>query len=179
LASLTQEQIEAAHEFAASTVDTLGTERGVHAETAVAAAARMAGTFLFRSFDFPMGSVQPGQVVLSEQANEQGPALIQILGGVLSHIGIDLNEDALGTPPGPDHQPNLEFLETQRRLEPVYRAIAVRHGLGQRAAAAAGAVAAALLIDRCAQVLDPGVDFGIAVYGFIEGSKTAPDPVVL
>lgn len=179
MASLTQEQIEAANEFADSIVDALSTERGVHAETAVAAAARMAGTFLFRSFDFSMSNVQPGQVVLSEQANEHGPALIQILGGVLAHIGIDLNKDALGKPPGPEHQPNLEFLETQRRLEPVYRAIATRHGLAPRAAAEAGAVAAALLIGRCAQVLDPGVAFGIAVYGFIEGSKTAPDPVVL
>lgn len=179
MASLTQEQIEAAHEFADSTVDALGTERGVHAETAVAAAARMAGTFLFRSFDFPMSNVQPGQVVLSEHANEQGPALIQILGGVLARIGIDLDKDVLGTPPGPEHQPNLAFLEAQRRLEPVYRAIATRHGLAPRAAAEAGAVAAALLIGRCAQVLDPGVAFGIAVYGFIEGSKTAPDPVVL
>jgi hypothetical protein len=34
-----------------------------------------------------------------------------------------------------------------------------------------------LLIKHFAQVLDANVAFGIAAYGFVEGSKTAPDPV--
>ena len=46
-------------------------------------------------------------------------------------------------------------------------------------AAQAGAVATALLIRHCAQILDPSTAFGIAALGFVEGTKTAPEPVHL
>ena len=45
-------------------------------------------------------------------------------------------------------------------------------------AAEAGAVATAFIVHQCTSVLDPNVAFGIAVYGFIEGMKTAPHPAV-
>jgi hypothetical protein len=179
MASLKQRQVDAAQEFVSAAIDALKTERGVHAETAVAAVARMAGTFLFRSFGFPMNDAQPGQVVLSGNANEEGPRLVQLMGGVLSHIGVALDDEKLGGAPAPEHQPNQAFLETQKRLEPAFVAIKERFALSLSEAADAGAVATALMIQQCAQALDPHVAFGLAVYGFIEGSKTAPDPVVL
>jgi hypothetical protein len=179
VASLTQQQIEAAQEFSNAAIDALKTERGVHAETVVAGAARMAGTFLFRSFGFPNQGLEPGQVVLSDKANEEGPVLIQVLGGVLSHIGVTLEKDKLGDAASEQYQPNLGFLETQKLLEPRYLATQARLGLTQREAAEAAAVASAFLIQQCSAVLDPHAAFGVAVYGFIEGAKTAPDPVAL
>jgi hypothetical protein len=177
MGSLSQQQIDAAQEFAGTTIEILKTERGVHAETAIAGTARMAGTFLFRSFNFPLENVKPGQPVLSEAANEQGPELIQILGGVLEHIGVKLDKSQFGQAPNPEHQPLLNFLETQKQLEPKYAGTAKRLGLSLQEAAQSAAVACALLIQQSAEILDPNVAFGIAVYGFIEGSKTAPEPV--
>jgi hypothetical protein len=52
MASLKQKQIDAAQEFMDTTIHALKTDRGLHAETAIAATARMAWTFLFRSFRF-------------------------------------------------------------------------------------------------------------------------------
>lgn len=179
MASLKQQQIEAAKEFANAAIDALKTERGVHAETAVAGAARMAGTFLFRSFGFPTQSLEPGQVVLSDKANEEGPVLIQVLGGVLSHIGVTLDQDKLRGATSEHYKPNMVFLETQKLLEPRYLATQARLGLTQREAAEAAAVATAFLIQQCSTVLDPHAAFGVAAYGFIEGAKTAPDPVSL
>lgn len=176
---LTKEQIEAGQEFVNSAVEALNTESGVHAETAVAAVARMAGTYLFRSFGLPMGDIQPGQVVLSNKANEQGPALIEILGGVLTQLGVSLDEKNLGGETDADNQPNQSFLETQRLLEPRFITIQEQYDLSHREAAEACAVATALLIEDCSQVLEPNVAFNIAIYGFIEGTKTAPDPVFL
>jgi hypothetical protein len=175
--SLSQQQIEAAQEFASTTIDTLKTERGVHAETAIAGAARMAGTFLFHSFGFKLGGVKAGQAVLSDKANEQGPQLIQILGCVLSHLGIILDREQFGKLPGTENQPLLGFLETQRHLEPRYMKIKDRLGLSLQEAAESAAVASALLIQQSAQVLNPNVAFGVAVYGFVEGTKTAPEPL--
>ena len=176
---LRKQQIEAAQEFANITLDALNTELGVHAETAVAGVARMAGTYLFRSFGLPMCDIQPGQVVLSDMANEQGPALIEILGGALTQIGVSSAEEHIGGDSSAENQPNQSFLETQVLLEPKFVVIQEQYGLSLQEAAESCAVATALLIEDCSQVLDPYVAFNIAIYGFIEGTKTAPDPVVL
>ncbi len=69
--------------------------------------------------------------------------------------------------------------DTQRRIEPVFRTIRERFALSEKAAAYAAALATAFLIQHCAKIMDPSVGFGIATYGIVEGSKTAPDPVAL
>jgi hypothetical protein len=172
---LTPQQIEAAQEFARTTLETLKTEGGVHAETSIAGTARMAGTFLFRSFNFHLKDAKAGQAVLSDQANEQGPRLIGILGAVLENIGIKLDTEKLGD--SSSNEPLLGFLETQRRLEPKYTTIQRRLGLSLQESADSAAAATALLIQQCVQVLDPNIAFSIALYGFIEGSKTVPEPI--
>ena len=178
IAKLTQAQVDAAQQFANGTVEQLKTDQGIHAETAVAGTARMAGTFLFRSFEFPTSDIQPGQIVLSDQANEEGPVLVNILGAALTQLGVAPDGEGLGDE-SVQGQPNLSFLETQMKLEPSLLAIAEEFELSKQEAAYAAAVGTALIIERCSSVLDPNVAFNVAVYGFIEGTKTAPDPVIL
>lgn len=177
MASLTEQQIHAAQVFTKVTLSEINTERGVHAETAIAATARMAGTFLFRSFGFQLEGVVPGQPVLSDKANEHGPALVEILGGVLTQLGVALDSAQLANEVPDANQPLLKFLETQPRLEPRYARVKDRFGLSLEEAAGSAAAAAAFLIQQTADVLDPHLGFNIAAYGFIEGSKTAPAPV--
>lgn len=176
--SITQPQIDAAQVFANAVVNELRTDKGVHAETAVASIARMAGTFLFRSFGFQLAHVEPGGVVLSEQANEAGSRLIQVLASALAEIGVALDAKKLGASGLEANQPKLGFLETQKRFEPLFSGIRARHGLSLVEAAEAAAVATAFVVHQCGSVLDPNVAFGVAVFGFIEGTKTAPHPVV-
>ncbi len=178
MAQLSQPQVDAAQEFVAKAIELLNTDQGVHAETIIAASARMAGTFLFRSFAFPLPGVAPGQAVLSERANEQGPQLIAILGGVLTQVGIALDSARLHSQVPQAHQPLRDFLDTQRMFEEPFTSIMQRQGLSYQGAALAAAVATALLIGQCATVLDPHIAFAVAAYGFVEGSKTAPDPVI-
>lgn len=179
MAAPTKEQHQAAQQFVDQVIAALKNDRGVHAETTIAATARMAGTFLFRSFAFPLSSAAPGQAVFSDAANEQGPKLVQILGSVLAYLGVNLDQSKLGEKQTPEHQPHLEFLVTQRLLEPLFSRTKDALGLSYVAAAESATVATALLIQKCVPVLDPNVAFGIAAYGFVEGSKTAPDPVAL
>ena len=169
-------QVEAAHEFVRVTLNTLETEQGVHTETAVAGIARMAGTFLFRSFNFPLKDPIPGQPVLSDEANEKGPQLVNILGGVLEGRGITPDMQKLGRP-HPDNEPLMGFLETQSTLEPAFNEIRENLGLSLEEGAYSAAVGTGFLIQHCAQVLDPNTAFDIAVYGFIEGAKTVPAPI--
>lgn len=177
--SPTQEQQDVARQFVGLAIEALTFEGRVHAETAIAGTARMAGTFLFRSFGFPLDSVQPGQAVLSDAANEQGPRLVQVLGHALAHLGVVLDKAKLGTGSGPEHRPQLDFLATQKRLEPGFLRAMEASGLSYVQAAESAAIATAIVIKQCVPVLDPNLAFGMAVYGFVEGSKTAPCPVVL
>jgi hypothetical protein len=176
--SITQPQIDAAREFANAVISELKTDKGVHAETAVASVARMAGTLLFRSFGFQLTDVEPGGAVLSEQANEAGPRLIQVLAAALAEIGVALDQQKLGASGLEANRPKLGFLETQKRLEPLFSGIRARYGLSLVEAAEAGAVATAFMIHQCAGVIDPNAAFGVAVYGFIEGAKTVPARIV-
>jgi hypothetical protein len=175
---LSKQQMEAAQAFANATLSVFKLPTGrVHPPTLIAATARMAGTYLFRSFDLPLPGIQPGQPVLSDAANRQGPELIEIAAGILARLGIDIGEPPSKPDTDPAHKPMLPFLDTQQKLEAAYAPIRTEFALSEREAALAASVATALLIRHSAQALDPGVAFGIAAYGFIEGSKTAPAPM--
>jgi hypothetical protein len=174
MASLNQAQFQAASEFGTTAMQAFDQAGTFPAETVIEATARMAGSFLFRSLGLPLTGVQPGGVVLSEQANEQGPRLIQILGAVLKNIGVKLDSSKLSASQQTARGQRESFLQTQKILEAPFVAICDKHDLSDSEAADSLAVATAVLIKNCSNLLDPHVSFGLAVYAFIEGSKTAP-----
>lgn len=176
LAALTRQQIAAAEQLAEATLDELETADGVHPETAIAAAAGMAGSFLLRSFGFELGHLAPGTAVLSDEANQRGPRLVQILGGVLAHGGVELDREILGRGLDADRLSQIDFLAGQAALEATFLAVGARQKLSLRQAAEAAAAATGFLIQQFAEELDPSTAFGIAVYGFITGAKTVPGP---
>ena len=170
----TEAQLAAANEVVDSIVEAFRSDRGVHAETAVAAASRIAGTFLFRSFGFDFRNIQPGSPVLSDAANERGPLLLRTLGTALVVGGVNKSALTVVAEIPDEHRPHLSIAETQTRIEATLRAIASRHGLSQEQAAHACALAAARLIKMCADVLEPRIGFALATRGFVEGTKTVP-----
>jgi hypothetical protein len=172
----TKDQVAAANEMVTAIVGALSVDGRVHAETAVAAAARLAGTFLFRSFGFPPTTAPPGSPVLSDAANERGPAVIQTFATVLGRLGVSLENPDLSEPIPEQHRPRLDVVETQRALEPALDRIARAHQLDLVAAAHTAAVAAAILVQRTQSVLVPRLGAALAVYGVVEGSKTMPPP---
>jgi hypothetical protein len=93
-------------------------------------------------------------------------------------MGIILEPSQAGTPVNPKDQPTLSFLDTQRLLERAFSPIRARYGFDDEQTAYAVAAATSLLIQHCAKALDPPIGFSIAALGFVEGTKTAPDPVV-
>jgi hypothetical protein len=173
----TEAQLQAAGETVDAIIASLQDTGGVHAETAVSAAARMAGTFLFRSFNFSQLDAEPGTAVLSEEANVQGPLLIQTLGAGLNVFGVALDSSEMKSGFPEENNPQLSVTATQELLEARLRAIASGHGLTGPQAAHACALAAAKLIEMTSGVLDPHVGFSLAAFGFVEGSKTMPAPL--
>jgi hypothetical protein len=173
----TAAQRAAANEIVDAIIEALRSDRGVHAETAIAAAARVGGTFLFRSFGFEAANIKPGSPVFSDAANERGPLLVQTLGNELIAAGVDKAALTVGPPVADAHQPHLSLVDTQTLLEARLRGIAGKHGLSQGQAAHACAIAAARLVKMCAQVLDMRIGVALAAQGFVEGSKTMPLPL--
>jgi len=53
-------QVQASAEFTEKIIAKLADKKGVHAETAISAASRMAGTFLLRSTGLPIAGFAPG-----------------------------------------------------------------------------------------------------------------------
>lgn len=172
--ALNQAQLQAASEFGTAAMKAFDQDGTFPAEIVIGSTARMAGSFLLRSFGLPLTGIQPGSVVLSEQANQQGPRLIQILGAVLENIGVKLDPSKLAASQPTARGQKAPFLETQDVLEERFAAIRQKYGLSDGEAADSVAVATAVLIKNCSSLLDPHLGFGLAVYGFIEGSKTAP-----
>ena len=148
---------------------------GVHPPTLIAACARMAGTYLFRSFGLriPEGAA-PGQVVLSEEASKQIPALLQTCAGVLARLGTTIASAPSGPIVEEKSKPRQELLDTQKRLEPLFAPLQLKYVLDNRQAAHAAAVATAMAVHASRQHLDPNAGFGLAAFSFAEGSQTLP-----
>lgn len=170
----TPAQLAAADAMVDVIIELLRTDRGVHAETAIAGAARIGGTFLFRSFGYNLKDAQPGSPVFSDAANEHGPLLMRTLETQMRALGIETLELTRDGEVPDEHRPHLSVIETQTLLEAPLRRISNEHRLSSEQAAHACALAAARLVKMCAQVLEPRIGFTLAVYGLVEGSKTMP-----
>jgi hypothetical protein len=167
-------QIEAAAEFNRGLISKLANEKGVHAETAISAASRMAGTFILRSTGLPLGNLKPGSPVFSDLANDQGQQVLALADQTLASLGVRIDARKVDYDLSPEHEPHMNLMEMQSLLDPGFRAIAVEFGLTEAQAAGSLAISAAILIQQCAGFLDPHVAYAVAVYGMVEGSKTVP-----
>ena len=169
---ITKEQNEAAGSIVELIANAFGKNRQIHPATAIAAAARLAGSFMFRSFNFNLSNATPGSPVLSQEANEKGPVLINVLGVTLENFGINLDAGKMNN--SSNVASNLTILETLQRLQDQAHVIMNRNNLTQEQMAYSCAMATAFIIKECQNDLPVESGFHTAVYGFIEGSKTFP-----
>ena len=153
-----------------------GDTHAVHSETAIASASRMAGTMLFRSFGIDTSKMPVGAVVLSEQANERGPALLNTVIMMMQQYGLQPDKDKLADSENRGEEPKLSVTQTQELLDGELGNIREQHNLDLEDGACACALTAAWLIKECAPSIGLEVGFNIAAYGFIEGAKTVPRP---
>jgi len=169
---ITEQQHKAAGEIVELIATKLGKNRAVHSGTAISVCARLSGSFMFRSFNFPMKNGTPGNSVLSEEANEKGPVLINILGGMLEHLGIHIDAKKLDEISMAES--DLNFLDSMILLQDKAALIMNQYKLNYEQMAYSCAMATAFIIKECQQDLQAASGFNTAVYSFIEGTKTYP-----
>jgi hypothetical protein len=175
----TPHQLKAADDIVATIVQVLDDGGRVHAETAIASAARIAGTFLFRDFKFSIENISPGTAVFSDASNDAAPLLFNTLDAALRAFGVVTDPQKRINVQAEQKRSHLSVTETQVRLEAPIRAIAARFKLSAQEAAHSCSIAAGSLIRSTAEVLDPNIGFAVATYGFIEGLKTMPPPLAV
>ena len=167
-------QLAASGEFNQVVIAKLATERGVHAETAISVASRMAGTFLLRSTGLPISALQPGMPVFSDLIDEQGQRVLATVDQALAALGVALDTRKVDYDLPDEHEPQMKLRETQAQFDPLFRAIVSKYELTDGEAAHAAGLSTAILIQKCAPFLDPHIAYAIAAYGMIEGCKTVP-----
>jgi hypothetical protein len=174
MTQLSKLQLEAAGPFTDLIANRLGGEgRAVQTETAIASISRIAGSLMLRSFNFDLQKPEPGTVILSAEANTKGPELINIAASIIQRLGFELDA-ARARGKGRGREPSLSFLQSMTLLQTPALQICKDKGLTHEQGAQSAAVATGFIVKECARSIDVEVAFNVAVYGFIEGSKTVP-----
>ena len=167
-------QHKASAEFTQAVISQLANDKGVHAETALSAAARMAGTFALRSCGLPLSQFAPGTSILGDVIDEQGQKVLHTVDQTLAGLSVTLDPQKLDYDLPEANSPRMTLAEIQSVMDASFRAIAGRYNLSNEEAAHAVAMSTAVLIQKCSGVLDPHLGYTIAVYGMVEASKTVP-----
>ncbi|UKM66581.1 hypothetical protein GSB9_03171 [Flavobacteriaceae bacterium GSB9] len=169
---ISQNQNKATGEIVDLIASAIGKNREVHSATAIATSARLSGSFLFKSFGLNIDDAKPGTAVLSNQANEEGPELINVIGAVLSNMGVNIDNNKMES--AEIQKTELDFLQSLNLTQAKATEIMKKHKLTEKEMSVACAMSTAFIIQQCQNDLEVESGFNTAVYGLIEGSKTVP-----
>jgi hypothetical protein len=156
----------------------LGTGRAVQTETAIACAGRLAGSLLLRSFGFDLSKMEPGNIVLSEEANTKGPQLISIAAAVVKAQGFSIDARSCAQK-GRGHEPEISVGDSLAILQDKAIRVCTEQGFSLEEGAQCAAGATGFIVTEAARSMDVEVAFNVAVFAIITGCKTVPPRPIL
>lgn len=168
-------------QIASLIVSALRSDRGVHAETAIATAAVLVGECVLRAHVSNLSDLPPGSPLLSEAVNrslfegEGQLTLSDVFINALFAQGVDVSTASWIETIPDENKVLFDPLEVLARLRPELEAAFVRAGIHpmlERAYIAASATA--LLVAQTRKVLDPAVGKALALDAILRGAKTVP-----
>lgn len=169
---ITNNQSKAVDDIVEMVVSIIGSgSREIDTTEAISSTARLAGSFLFRSFGFKAEHIEPGNAVLSEEANTQGPQLVNITHAVLQNFGIQIDENKMSS--GDPKQAESNFVDVIGKIQSPALEIMKKNDLSYEQMAQSAAIATAFIIQQSNNII-PEQGFGTAIYHYIEGTKTCP-----
>ena len=169
---ITTNQNKAVNDIVEMVVSVIGKgSRELDTISAISATARLAGSFLFRSFDFKIDDAKPGTVMLSEDANTKGPQLVHITHAVLHNFGIQIDNSKMSN--GNSKYAESSFLDVITQIQDPALEIMKNNELSFEQMAQSAAIATAFIIQQSINI-SPEEGFGTAIYHYIEGTKTFP-----
>lgn len=169
---ITKNQNDAVNDIVEMVVSVIGNgSREIDTTEAISSTARLAGSFLFRSFGFKINDAKPGTVMLSEEANMKGPQLVNITLAVLNNFGIQIDNNKMSN--GNRKHAESNFVDVISKVQAPALDIMKKRELSYEQMAQSAAIATAFIIQQSNNIA-PEEGFGIAIYHYIEGSKTNP-----
>lgn len=114
--------------------------------------------------------------MLSEDANTQGPQLINITYAVLQNFGIQIDNNKMSH--GNQKQALSNFVDVIGKIQNPALEIMKKNDLSFEQMAQSAAIATAFIIQQSNNIT-PEEGFAIAIYHYIEGSKTYPPDFAL
>ena len=169
---IAKNQNDAVNDIVEMIVDVIGNgSRELDTTEAISSTARLAGSFLFRSFDFKITDAKPGAVMLSEEANIKGPQLANITHAVLQNFGIQIDNNKMSN--GSQKHAESNFVDAISKVQNPALAIMKKRELSFEEMAQSTAIATAFIIQQSGNITSEE-GFGISIYHYIEGSKTNP-----
>lgn len=167
-------QFETSEQLTQTILAHLSTDKGIHPETAISAAALMAGTLLLRSCRLPLANLTPGSPVFSDRVNRLGPRVLETVHQTLTLLEIPIDVKSLSHDIAEANRPLLTLQQVQNLLDAPISALLQNHGLSDKEGYRAAAISVAVLIDKAKAVLNPSLAFAIVVDGLRAGSSTVP-----
>jgi hypothetical protein len=175
-----KKRYEAAMEFLGPLQKRFVAENGsAHAGTVLSAGAWLAGTSLYRSFNYK-NDVAPGMVVLSLLADQEYPKLLNVFSAFCKRNGIDVMARPLVTQFPEKDKPQLKIEQVREEFQDQYHEIMQKYGLDYLDEAMAGMVVCSIVFQHHVTVvkdIDPYIATGLVAMGVVEGAKTAPAPL--
>ncbi|MBU3025824.1 hypothetical protein [Zobellia galactanivorans] len=169
---ITKKQNKAVDDIVEMVVSVIGKgSREMDATEAISSTARLAGSFLFRSFGFNVADAKPGSAMLSEEANTKGPQLVQITHAVLQKYGVQIDNNKMSGSNRKRAESN--FVDAIAKVQDPALEIMKNNDLSYEQMAQSAAIATAFIIQQSANIA-PEEGFGTAIYHYIEGTKTFP-----
>ncbi len=175
--ALVQRNTQAGLELYDLIYQSLKTDRGVHLETALAAAGYLAGYAILKSSGINLTSLPPGAPVFIDQVNDIGPQVIQYLQDLVAR-GRQSGSESLTAPPAdsvpPDHASPRTYEDLFKLLAFRFDDLVTRHSIPPNWIPYTCTVPAArLIIDGQAQ-LAPSISKAIVIQSMVSASKTVP-----
>lgn len=174
---ISKNQNKATGEIVDLIASSIGRNKEVHSATAIATSARLSGAFLFKSFGLNIQDAKPGTAVLSQQANEEGPELINVIGAILSNLGVTVDNKKMES--AGMQKSELDFLQSMKATLSKANQIMKKYRLSDKEMAVACAMSTGFIIHQCQNDLKLESAFNTAIYGQIEGAKTVPPEITL
>jgi len=173
---LNQRQLHAADKLFQLVCQSLANESaGIHAETAISTVARLAGSALFRTFWFGEALVfskEPGSAVFSEEANTEGPKLVDLLVQLLDASGIQVDQQKMKI--AKYDKPHLTFIMSMNLIQENAYKIKDEFNLSLEELAQSSVLTTYKLMVETRNVVGVESSFKLAIYSFVEGTKAVP-----
>lgn len=145
-------------------------KREINPRDAILCSGNLIGMFMFLSFDIKYQELEPGSVLLSNEANELGPKVINRLLYELNNYKIEIDKADNSN----IYKSSLTYLEILELTQKDAMEIMKKYGFDYKQAMIICISATAFIIQNVSSNVDVNEGFGIATYGIVQGSKTIP-----